>query len=38
LSNNSFNSLAMNKFEDEKAYRAWKKSILMVLNNINCHK
>ena len=37
LSNNSSSSL-INKFEDEKAYRAWKKSILMVLNNIACHK
>lgn len=26
------------KFEDEKAYKAWKKSIMMVLNNISCHK
>jgi hypothetical protein len=26
------------KFEDEKAYRAWKKSIMMALNNIACHK
>ncbi len=33
-SNNSFSS----KFEDEKAYRSWKKSIMMVLTNITCHK
>lgn len=23
---------------DEKTYRAWKKSIMMILNNISCHK
>jgi len=34
LSNNSFSS----KFEDEKAYRSWKKSIMMVFTNITCHK
>lgn len=34
LSNNSFSS----KFEDEKSYRQWKKSIMMILNNITCHK
>lgn len=26
------------KFEDEKAYKAWKKSIMMVLSNISSHK
>lgn len=25
-------------FEDEKAYKSWKKSIMMVYNNIACHK
>ena len=34
MSNNSFSS----KFEDEKAYKAWKKAIMLVLNNISCHK
>ncbi len=26
------------KFEDEKAYKSWKKSISMVLSNISSHK
>ena len=26
------------KFEDEKAYKSWKKSITMVLSNITSHK
>lgn len=34
-SNSSMNT---NRNEDEKAYKAWKKSIMMVLNNITCHK
>ena len=28
----------MPKFEDEKAYKSWKKSISMVLSNITSHK
>jgi len=33
----SSNSSTM-KFEDEKAYKAWKKSIMMVMTNIAAHK
>lgn len=28
----------LNKFEDEKAYKSWKKSVSMVLSNITSHK
>jgi hypothetical protein len=40
ISCNSTNSslIIPNKFEDEKTYKAWKKSIMMVLNNICSHK
>jgi hypothetical protein len=40
ISCNSTNSsiIIPNKFEDEKIYKAWKKSIMMVLNNICSHK
>ena len=34
----SSSTSAIGKFEDEKAYRAWKKSIMMALTNIACHK
>jgi hypothetical protein len=36
-STTSSNSSTM-KFEDEKAYKAWKKSIMMVMTNIAAHK
>ena len=35
-SNNS--SSSSKQSDDEKYHRAWKKSIMMVLNNISCHK
>ena len=38
FSSSSISSNSSIKFEDEKAYKAWKKSIMLVHNNIACHK
>lgn len=39
ISGSSFSSVSSSKTsEDEKSHRAWKKSIMMILNNIACHK
>ncbi|CAF1028534.1 unnamed protein product [Brachionus calyciflorus] len=37
-STSSSSSSSSKTNEDEKAYRAWKKSIMMILNNVSCHK
>jgi hypothetical protein len=38
FSSSSISSNSSIKFEDEKAYKAWKKSIMLVHNNIAAHK
>ena len=39
ISGSSLSSVSSSKTsEDEKSHRAWKKSIMMILNNIACHK